>query len=541
MSGNSKGVVFITEALRRFVRSHLNEASCAGAIICAFLIFNLATINQFGSSYDENFGMQRGENAIRIVETAAFGNLDEPVDSDLTFHPSFYATLNYVVNEFLVEHLGWESAPAGHLLNIVAATFGLVSIFFVGRQLFNPRVGLISVLFMVLFPRYIAHAHYNPKDVPLMAFGTFTLWLLYRAVKRDAAKDWIIAALSCAISVDTKLDGLFLIPIFMIPWLLSGFGDATISWRHRFQRAILFLFCSIYFIFMLWPALWVDPFHLFKSVSHFSTYFQDQSKTLMYLGVRYPLDQLPWHYMAVQLIVVTPVISLFAVVAGAIWSLQSLIQRRDVFKYGLLWCWLVIPLAARWLPGTIQYDGMRHVFLVVPVMALFAGIFIDQLLLFWAARQRSFIPRVAVLMTLALWLGWQIVQIHPLEGYYLNEGARRCVPANRLSAYFDLKGWGTIFKQGMDWINLNAPTNSSFAFGDDAFQWKRYPIRKDLHLLSPEEISNADYVIVAGWRNDVKRELGTPVAYTVQCYGADLLWILHTNATEQPHLVRAGN
>src|SRR5205085_4569880 len=132
----------------------------------------------------------------------------------------------------------------------------------------------------------------------------------------------------------------------------------------RLRDFYLFLSLSVLFLALLWPALWVDPLHLFGSISHFSSYFLNRD-TVPYLGRYYPLDQAPWHYLPMHLAAVTPVISLLAVLAGAIGSLRQLFARQNAFGHAVLWSWLLIPLLARLTPGTIQYDGMRHVFLIV--------------------------------------------------------------------------------------------------------------------------------------------------------------------------------
>ena len=487
----------------------------------AFFIFNLAQIGRYGLSYDEPEGMERGQQTIALV-TGLFHPADEgglaPGSDWLHHHPSFYATCNYVVSGCLTRGFGWSTIPAGHFLNLLTASAGLVLLFFLGRRLFNPRVGLVAMLFMVLFPRFIAHAHFNAKDVPVMVMGLLALLLMLRAADRRRTRDWILAAFGFALAVTTKLDGLFLLPIFLIPWFIRSLRS-----NHRWsdlRKLGWFAACSLGFIVLLWPELWLDPFRLLRSVLDFSGEFHPFDQA--YLGREYPMDQLPWGYTLMNLVAVTPLILLAAAGAGAAGSLWRLFRWQTAFEQALVWCWILAPLLPRMLPGVCRYDGMRHVFLVVPALALLAGLAADRFL----ACRPSPVGRLLAPLALGgalVWSAWQVIECHPCEAYYLNEAVRATVPGPKLPEYFDCYGWGTLNTQGVAWVNAHAPPHATVAVAENFDRLFYYGLRWDLEpVRDPDQ---ADYMVAGVWRGDLPGRFPDPPVFSVRCYGMDLLGV----------------
>jgi hypothetical protein len=170
---------------------------------------------------------------------------------------------------------------------------------------------------------------------------------------------------------------------------------------------------------------------------------------------------------------------------------------------------------------------MRHVFLVVPALALMAGFGVDQLLARWRGRT-SYRLAPAVLCAAIGWSGWQVVECHPYEAYYLNEPVRALIPGPKLADYFDFYGWGSVYTQGVQWVNAHAPLHATVALGDKTnVMLPYYGLRKDLRPRS--ELDQADYVLVGGWCGGVLAEFHSAPVYCIHCYGVDLLCVFANN------------
>jgi len=487
------------------------------AITVAFLTINLAQIERYGMSWDEPAIMERGRQTVALVRgLASSGASDEFFFTPIHFHPPFYATCNYGFSKIMTRLFGWESLPAGHFLNLLIASGGLIVVFYLGKHMFNATVGFAAMVLIIFFPRFIAHAHFNAKDIPVMVFGTLTLFLLYLAAKRNQRKYWILACLSFACSVTTKLDGLFVLPIFLIPWLATIFRANSATRFAQVREMGLFIYGSILLIFLLWPELWLNPLQILSSVSHFSGSFV--TLEVPYLGRNYPANGMPWHYLPMHFLAVTPVVLLIVIGLGAVCSLRKLVSKNPPFEHALLWCWIMTPVIPRMFPGNVQYDGMRHVFLIVPALALLGGVWISELLLCCTKKLR-----LVTICSMAMgWLTWQTLQCHPHEAFYLNEIVRSIVPGSKLGEYYDFQGWGSIFGDAVDWLNVNAQPNSSVTIWEDNYLPTRYHFRNDLRW-APGGSEDADYFIVGGWRRDFSPSFHAALIFSVHCYGADLL------------------
>jgi hypothetical protein len=104
-------------------------------------------------------------------------------------------------------------------------------------------------------------------------------------------------------------------------------------------------------------------------------------------------------------------------------------------------------------PGALQYDGMRHVFVVVPVLAVLAGLGFGWVLDLARGLRHGVWWRGVLITGVPLWLLWQNAQAHPYQGSYLNEVVRAVLPARELADHFDFHSWGTPLHHGVRWLN----------------------------------------------------------------------------------------
>ena len=364
---------------------------------------------------------------------------------------------------------------------------------------------------------------FNGKDVPVMVTGTLALLLLTVAAARGRVGYWILAGLGVAAAVNTKLDGLFVLPIFLVPWLVKSLRSDNRPAELRNMG--WFLGATVVFVILLWPELWKDPLHLFRSVSTFAGLWR--SGEITYLGHTYPHNHLPWHYDILQFIAVTPLLLLLAAGVGMTWSLRRLLFRRDAFQHALLWCWILFPVLPRMRPGIVRYNGMRHIFLIAPAVAIMVALGVEHLPACWRGRAGYKLAPVAFCGAL-VWSGWQNLECHPYEAFYLNEAVRAVVPGPKLDDYFDFNGWGAIYTPGVEWINAHAPFHASVSMGG------MYPpflvaqgLREDLQNIP--DLDQADYVL-GWWTGGVPAGFHDPPAFCLRCYGVNVMCVYTRNS-----------
>jgi hypothetical protein len=252
----------------------------------------------------------------------------------------------------------------------------------------------------------------------------------------------VLAALACAVTVTTKLDGLALFAIFGTALVAAG----TRPDRAALVRAARFFGWFGLFILLMWPLLLSDPLLPLRSLNHFASDFQEDAREL-YLGRSESHGDHPWHYAPLWLLLATPLPVVGLALAGVVIAGRRLRLRLDRFAATLLLAWLLVPLLPRALGLLIVYNGMRHLFLAIPAMMLLAGAGFE-----WLAGGLGRGGRFAVAAALAVYLAVEAGRLHPYEGSYINEAGRLAL-GPELQESFQLDYWSAAYLQGMTWLN----------------------------------------------------------------------------------------
>jgi hypothetical protein len=343
---------------------------------------------------------------------------------------------------------------------------------------------------------------------------------------------------------------LLIIPVFFGAWAIDWFQNRPHSLKQIVLSGSLFLYCGLATAFVLWPLLWIDPFLLFKAVQHFSGEFSQFRAS--YLGQLFQTYEMPWHYTSVHLLAVTPLPLLVLIGMGMIFAVKQ--AKQKVFLTAMLGLWLTLPLLIRIYPGSSQYGGMRHVFLLVPALMLLAAVGLDCLLSMIKRRNvvcnrqgdrmrispapgngiskcRCYLVSgtgmgAAAVIALMSWLSMENAKVHPYQGSYLNEGVRWLIPPDKLGSYFDFYSWGSLYHHGIKWLNANAAPGDRIYVPNERYLAGLYPLRSDLAITASEP---ADWILFPGWRRDLSGGSMEPAAFLASCQGGDLLLIRNIN------------
>ncbi len=102
------------------------------------------------------------------------------------------------------------------LLSILLSVGTILIVFFLGKKMYNPRVGILASLFLVFSPVHNKISHYMVPDVPMVFFlmlSFLCIWFIY--VKGDT-KFYIFAGLFAGLATATKYGGqLLFLPLFL--------------------------------------------------------------------------------------------------------------------------------------------------------------------------------------------------------------------------------------------------------------------------------------------------------------------------------------
>jgi len=156
------------------------------------------------------------------------------------------------------------------LMVVLALGFTLSAIFYVLRARFGNKYALLAVFFLSFEPLYLAltrafHLEGLQSTFMLGAIVWFYYWYVnlketnnfYKGNKR-----LFVAALFSALAILTKTTALYLVLFFGL-WILL-YVIKTRNLKNGFFMYIQWLLPTMFFTFLLWPALWVIPNQVFN-------------------------------------------------------------------------------------------------------------------------------------------------------------------------------------------------------------------------------------------------------------------------------------
>ncbi len=462
----------------------------AAASIVAFFLIGLANLNKYGHGDDEQWLERRAQ----LATAAAFSIFKSAPRPEIpreqwVYHPSLYATINYGP---------WRG---GHALNLFMAGLCLTGLFLLARQLAGAEAAAYAVLFLIFFPRFLAHAHYNPKEIPMMAGAVFSFVLIARWSAHAKISLAAASGLLLGMAASAHLGALVLLPIFPVLALS----------RHLWKHAAAFSAAVFVAIYAFWPALWIKPALLFEALVHFTGPFA--SADLGYFGQVYKRYDVPWHYALFYLTVATPAATLLFIGRGIRLFPKSALHAALI-------AWILLPLLVRLNPWAVKYNDIRHVFIAVPPLMIYAG---------WGLKTLfTRLGRNGALATgaaLALYFFIQIRAIHPFEGDYFNEIFRAFMPA-RIERSFDFPSWMASYRQGIEWLNANARPDALVYVPHRISVARTYDVRADIRLT---DAVPADYLMIAGlgWEYGPWCDQAEPL-FEIRRYNSRVLGIYET-------------
>ena len=447
-----------------------HRARQAAIIAGAFAIVQLTQLNDYGATWDEPLHHLWGVQFLRFWDTGDRG-LIEQMPGLGAYYGHLYYALNVIATDWAVDALALTPVAASHLLNVLVASAAPGLLFLLASEGFGARAGWFAAGFLILFPSFLAHAHYNPSDIPLVTCAVLVMCRVRRALTEDPGatvrredKDAAVAGAAIGLAIAVKISAILLLPAIALAYGAFLFQASTrqaIAWPREARRVGVATAAAVVSVFLFWPSLWGDPGLLWRAVEVFRTH-EFFTGTMLYLGARYGGAELPWHYTLFSLIMETPVLTLIAFGAGAAAAFHAIDARRNVLPFVLAAAWFAVPIVVSMKPGLIRYNGFRLFFFVVPALALLAGVGMDRMLALAEHRLPVRWRRVASVTAagaVAAWLAIEIARVHPYQGSYVNEAVRLAIPRD-IERVLPIEYWGATYKEGFEWLDRSAEPGS---------------------------------------------------------------------------------
>lgn len=433
------------------------------ALAALFVLLGGSQIDRYGVTWDEALGdFFFGERYLSYflsldekyldfeADPYPEGHVPDLRDSPFRVRPWEYYPLSNVLaaaTSRVTSALGlFDPLDGFHAVNLLLGAGLLVLLFLFAEARWGRVPAVLASLGLLTMPRVVCHALANIKDFPEMVLFSAALLAFLPAWERGSVRGVLGAGALTGLALAAKANALFLAPIYLLFVLLGGLPEA---WRGRWRELVAAgagaAALGVLLPIALWPYLWPDPIgRIGEHLSYVSgQVFQVREESLLS-----PLQ---------ALLFTTPPLMLVACGVGLI-PLARALGRRDRLA-ALLVSWILVTLGRMYLPGAVNFDGIRHFLEVLPALTLLAA---------WGAywiQQRASRLWLAPLLVGLVVSGSLVATLraHPHQIAYWNllTGGTAGAFERGLPQAGDY--WGMSYRQGLEWIHHNAPEGSVLA------------------------------------------------------------------------------
>jgi len=415
----------------------------------------------FGSGINADDKFQNAYSQTLVNYYTSFGKDTSALyvaDGNMHLYGGFFE----IATGFANKALGFEENDLAYhnLRHLFGSILGWVAILcaaLLARLIAGWRAGVLTLVLMLLSPRFVGDSLMNPKDIPFAAGYMLAIYNMAAVLARmPNPRRWnligLVAGLAIALAV--RAGGLlnfaylfFFAGLYLV--LKNGWGSLfngkTVG---RYAVITIGTAAAGYVLALLfWPFALQKPFaNPYFALTKFSDF--EIAIRVLYEGVNVKSNVTPWHYPIKWIGYTIPL----AAVLGFLGSLALL--PRLLRRYQPLWVFLVFfaaifPVFYVIYKKSNVYDGWRQLTFAYPTLAVAAALFWNELLEMFSGKK---VAQYAVYGGFALLLAdaGAFIAANPKIPYvYFNPAM-----GGTKGAYgkYETDYWGISIRQGIEWM-----------------------------------------------------------------------------------------
>jgi len=499
-------------------------------VVCGFffiwIVVGLCIYQKYGISLDERVERQNGMvslihigNQFGISSIQKNSSLDPFRHFNLeTYHDRIFGVFFSVTSAFFERVVfnigdGWNEQAIfqfRHLETFLICVLGGYALFRLSERRFSDwRIGLLTLSFFILSPRFFGESFYNNKDLIFLSFFFISLNAAIALLTKPSWLWAIGAGIAAGITVDIRVSG-FILPAITLTLLMVQLLQGQIRFSKLLLTCIIYALSLFVIIIAFWPWLWPDPIsRLIEAVQAFSRFTRSDT-TMLFMGQQIRSTNLPWVYLPVWIAITTPILYLGLFGIGAahflIQYFNSFFANLKKFKVKL---WSspeqmqdLVFISVATLPilgviglNSVAYDGWRHVYFIYPAFLLIAT---QGWLVVWqeTKRHKPFFSQalIAVLIFSFINTATWIIRAHPLQNIYFN-----ILASTPWKDHYELDYWAVSAREALEYIAkqddrpLIKVNMGSIIFFDEALKILKPSDRA--RFVEAEWEGNADYIL----------------------------------------------
>lgn len=467
-----------------YSKNNINTKNLSKLVLIFYFFTGLVIYKDYGISWDEVF--QRSGGVVNLKYIYDFLDLESFISlftNNIPIIPEGVQSLDDWKNE---EHLQRFYGISFDLPAVILEyfLFGISEnekkvyefrhlltfiIFFVGIYFLNAKSlklfssnfsSCVTILLMILSPRFFAEAFYNSKDIVFMSFLTINIYYLIKILEKPKLKYIIFISVITALAINLRVIGILFYPIALFVLLFSSYCK-IIKINQFFRIFFIYFFLSVLLSVIFFPYLWSNPYENFilavKTMSNFPV--EENSKTL-YFGEWISIKSLPWHYLPSWILITTPIYIIFLFFFGLIRVFKDYLklekkqfQIKEIFLTTNILI-IIVPIIAIIISNAIVYNGWRHIYFIYPSLIIISTYgFIYIIEIFKNFKIGKFFWLLSFLIFIIYQSIW-IFNTHPMQNVYFNSTVNK-----KWNTQFDLDYWGLGNKIVIEDLLINDKNN----------------------------------------------------------------------------------
>ncbi|MFN0033457.1 MAG: tetratricopeptide repeat protein [Saprospiraceae bacterium] len=322
----------------------------------------------------------------------------------------------------------------------------------------GQRAGIITLVIMLLSPRFVGDSMMNPKDIPFAAGYIMAIYNMVAVLDRmPNPRRWNLVGLAVGlgIALGIRAGGLLSFGIFGmfvgLHFLLKNGGMRAFSNTQDLKKYALVTLglaaAGYVFALLFWPFALQSPFkNPLVALSKFSDL--EVKIRVLYEGVNMMSDKTPWNYSLKWIAYTIPLAALVGFV-GSIVLLPRMLRRLNPLWVVLAFFAAVFPVFYVIYKNSVIHDGWRHLTFAYPPLAVCAGLFWNELANIFSEKKYAQWAVYGAMGLLCADAGAFIAANPKMPYVYFNP-----IAGGTAGAYgeFETDYWGVSIRQGIEWL-----------------------------------------------------------------------------------------
>ena len=483
------------------------------SIFFIFLLIGLNSYKDYGISIDENWHQISGEHYYSFFKGLFLNNPEFLTLNELKQLFKVHSTKDPAIFDFsmvaLTEILNIKDTKDiylfRHLSIFLIFLIGLFYFYLILKKRFNNDLFIIiGLLFLFLSPRIFANSFYNNKDLIFLSVTCIFLYYSIVFLEKPSPGKAIIFGIFTALAFDIRIMAIIYIFAFYLMFFFNFLGEKNF-FINKFKNLLLAIISTIFFVYLFWPYLWVDPL---KNLIDYFSVIRTATPAIqtLYLGDYIFTKSTPWHHDIIWILFTSPLTIVILFIIGFL--LQSIhifknfmnVEKKDhKFWYNkkeLIDFYIFLAFTLIFfmrLKFGVNYDGWRQIYFLYPliiILGLYGLEYLKRIIKNTIIIKFLFIIVFLELIFLSIWN----YKNHPYQFVYFNPIFKSLTKNN-----FELDYWGISNRSVLEQI-FHINEKNDFKVATISYT----SLNDSLRILDPEirekisivyDLNDADYVI----------------------------------------------